>query len=95
MRAVNDLAYAYGWAKDYILDNVYFDELHYLRLLFKQKKADEYRMLLLVFHTKDREAMLRELDVQAGITAVQVEADPGAFDKLKFALSNNPHFVVK
>lgn len=52
-------------------------------------------MLLLVFHSKDREAMLRELDAQAGLSTVQLEADPGAFERLKFALSNNPRFVVK
>jgi hypothetical protein len=49
--AIDVLASEYGWAKDDILNTVYFDELFYLQKEIKARRIAHYRMLTAIYQS--------------------------------------------
>jgi len=87
----------YGWTKDYVFYNVYFDELFELANLINNRKRDEYRVLLAIAqnpHTKDPKQLWQILESDEERKR-SLEFDEKGFDAFKAAMSQTGKFVVK
>lgn len=94
------MASEYGWAKDDILNKVYFDELFYMSEQIKRRKLTEYKMELAIAQNphldpKEQVKLWDELKKEDPIPAKQVEFNDEDFGNLKALLTQSPHFEVK
>lgn len=93
------MASEYGWSKQDIYEDVYFDELYYLVKRIEKRQMAQYRMQLAIVqnpHIKEPEKLwtLLKDETQEYVRRPDV-AEPGAFDILKGALRGSPRFIVK
>lgn len=93
------MASEYGWSKQDILYDVYFDELAELVKKINKRKVNEYKMQLAIAHNphvKNYKELWRILERQDDEQHKKSEEfDPVGFEQLKSVLSNNPRIIVK
>jgi hypothetical protein len=95
---VDILASEYGWAMNYIYDQLYFDEVYSLVDAIKKRRNGNYRMLLAIVqspHTKDPQLMWKALEADAELGYEDEELDTAGFERLKLITSQNPRIAVK
>ena len=92
------LASEYGWAKDYIYENMYFDEVYMLMQTISRRRNGHYKMLLAIAqspHSKDPKLLWNALEAADRPTKANEELDVSGFERLKLATSQNPRIIVK
>jgi hypothetical protein len=86
------LAAAYGWAKDYIWYNVYFDEAWELLNTIRRRKNVEYATLTQIFHSSKPQDLIKMFTVEEQVSE---ELDEAGFESFKQVVSGSGHFIVK
>jgi hypothetical protein len=92
------LASEYGWAKDYIFYNVYFDELFYFQKEIKKRRMNEYQMQLAIVqnpHVEKPEILWKMLNEQDDGLPRSEALDKEGLDNLKSLLAKGSNIVVK
>jgi hypothetical protein len=92
------LASNYGWAKDDILENVYLDEVLYLRKLIHERKVDDIKLQLNIVqnpHTKNPRELYDKISSFDRRPIAKPKFDKVGFQNLKAALDKSPRFIVK
>lgn len=92
------MAHEYGWAKDKILEDVYFDELFLLVKNINKRKLTEYKVQLAIAqnpYTKNPKQLWTLLKQMDENESRMQEFDSTGFELLKQQLSQNPRFIVK
>ena len=92
------LASEYGWAKDYIYDHLFFDEVYMLTEAIRRRKNGHYKMLLAIVqspHSKDPNLLWKALEADERTDIVAEELDTAGFERLKLDASKNPRIIVK
>ncbi len=95
------MAHEYGWAKNDILDHVYFDELFIFIRLINRRKINEYKMQLAIStnpHAKDPKPLWSLLDRQEreneGRDYIDAEFDEKGFEAFKEKLKRQGSAIV-
>ena len=92
------LAHEYGWAKDYILENVYLDELKHLTDAMKKRKVEDMKMQLAIVsnpHSKEPKELWDALNREIDDRFEDVELDKQGFEAFKRTLAGSSNIVVK
>lgn len=96
------LAASYGWAKEYILENVYPDEVpEYNKRIVRRKRHEKMLELRIAHnpHLKEKDAwtLFNELQSDPGDVDKPATLDKTAFDMVRGRISSNPNskFRVK
>lgn len=95
---VDILASEYGWAKGYIYNELYFDEVYLLMESAKKRKNGNYRMLLAIAqspHSKDPNLLWKALEADDRFDYKSDTLDETGFERLKLSASKNPRIIVK
>lgn len=95
------MANEYGWAKNDILEHVYFDELFIFTRIINRRKLTEYKMQLAIASnatTKDPKKLWEMLDQREreneGKGYLDAEFDAAGFEAFKQAVKNSGSKVV-
>jgi len=94
---VDLLASEYGWAKDYIYDHLFFDEVYMLTEAIGRRRNGNYKMLLAIAqspHSKDPNLLWKALESEEQLESNE-ELDSAGFERLKLTTSQNPRIIVK
>lgn len=90
------LASEYNWAKDDILNKVYFDEVLRLQDHIRKRRLGNYRMLLQIQHTSKPEDLASMMDKELEpVTLRSEEIDKAGLDYLKSLMSKGSGFRIK
>lgn len=92
--AVDLLASEYGGGPRVILDTVYLDELILLTKQINRRRANDYKMQLLIAHSKDPNELYKKLD-SLEKKDKPVQFDDAGFENLKLVMSRSGKIVVK
>lgn len=95
------MAHEYGWAKNDILENVYFDELYIYYQRISKRKLDNYMMLLSISenpHVKDRRSLwdiLKNAERDLDNKPEDNKFDEVSMEVLKARMRANPRIIIK
>lgn len=91
------LASEYGWAKNYILDEVYLDELFYLQKEIQDRRATEWIMRVRIQHASEPDKLLDELIGMLETPPLPEkppEFDAAGFERLRSMIASNSRSKV-
>lgn len=86
------MAAAYGWAKDYIWNSLYFDEAWFFVDTIKRRKNAEYATFTHIFHTSKPQELVKVFTAEERVSE---ELDVAGFETFKQVVSGSGHFIVK
>jgi len=91
------LASEYGWAKDYILENIYIDDVFNLQKQITRRHFEEWKMQLAIVQNPHTEKPKDLWDMLVAQTAVPDDEplDKVAFENFKAVVSGGKHVAVK
>lgn len=92
--AVDLFASEYGWAKDYIFDEIYPEEYFDLADQIKKRRINEYLIQIRVYHSNPKE-LVELLEREIREFSIEEVYDPSEIRKLKDAMSLGRGFTVK
>lgn len=91
------MASEYGWAKDYILENVYIDEVYLLQSHIKRRHFEDWKMQLAIVQNPHTETPKDLWDMLNAETSVPTDEplDKAGFERLKTAIAGGSSIKVK